>query len=101
MSVWLDVARFATATNVVLLCVLCAVWVPNYRRVSSKHTFGMVAFAVVLLAENAVALYIYFLDPVLTVWFSTQVPDPAWQAMVLLHTLETIALAFLVWVTPG
>ena len=99
MTGWLDVARAVTATNVVLLVVLCSVWLPNYRRVRSKHTLGMVAFAVVLLAENALALYVYLLDPVLSVWFSTAVPDPAWQAMVALHALETVALGALVWVT--
>ena len=99
MSIWLDAARLAVAANALLLGVLCAVWVLNYRRVGSKHTFGMVAFAVVLLAENGLALYIYLLDPVLTVWFSTQVPDPAWQAVVVLHALETLALGVLVWVT--
>jgi len=54
---------------------------------------------VLLGVENVAALYVYQLDPVLSVWFSTQVPDPAWQAMVLFHLVETVALAALTWVT--
>jgi hypothetical protein len=39
------------------------------------------------------------LDPLLSTWFSTKVPDPAWQAMSLFHVIETAALLFLTWVT--
>lgn len=99
MSIWIDVARAATLLNVVLLAALASVWVRNYRRVRSKHTLGMVVFAALLLAENGFALYFYQVDPLLSVWFSTQVPDPAWQAMLLFHVLETLAIGFLAWVT--
>jgi hypothetical protein len=99
MSIWIDAARVATAVNVLLLATLGAVWLRNYRRLRSKHTLGMVLFAAILLVENAFALYFYLLDPVLSVWFSTQVPDPAWRALLGFHVLETLALAFLAWVT--
>ena len=99
MSIWVDAARVATALNVVLLAALASIWARNYRLVRSKHTLGMLVFAALLLAENAFAFYFYQVDPLLSVWFSTKVPDPAWQAMLLFHVLETLAVGFLAWVT--
>jgi len=99
MSIWIDLARAATAVNVLLLCLLGAVWVRSYLQLRSKQTLGMVLFAAILLVENGFALYVYLLDPILRLWYSTQVPDPAWQAMVAFHLLETVALAVLAWVT--
>jgi hypothetical protein len=99
MSVWVDVARVATALNMALLVALGSVWARNYRRLRSKHTLGMLVFAGLLFAENAFALYFYLADPLLSVWFSTAVPDPAWHAMLLFHVLETLAIGFLAWVT--
>jgi hypothetical protein len=99
MSIWIDLARVATGLNLLLLALLASVWLRNYRQVRSKHTLGMVVFAALLFAENGFALYFYQLDPLLSVWFSTQVPDPAWQAMLLFHVLETLAIGFLAWVT--
>lgn len=52
-----------------------------------------------MLAENGFSLYYYLVDPTLSAWFSTSVPDPAWHATLLFHVLETLALAFLAWVT--
>jgi hypothetical protein len=59
----------------------------------------MLVFAGLLLFENLFALYYYLVDPTLSAWFSTQVPDVAWRAMLLFHVLETLALGFLTWVT--
>lgn len=99
MSIWIDVARVSAVVNMLLLATLGAVWARNYLRLRSKHTLGMLVFAVLLFVENGFGLYVYSLDPILSVWFSTQVPDPAWQAMLLFHLLETVALVFLAWVT--
>jgi hypothetical protein len=99
VSIWLDVAQLATTVNVLLVGVLGGVWLRNYRQFRSKHSLGLAMFAALLFVENAFALYVYSLDPVLTVWFSTQVPDPAWQAMVVFHLVETVALAVLTWIT--
>jgi len=99
MSIWIDVAMAATGVNLVLLAVLGFIWGRNYRQLRSRQTLGMLIFAALLFVENAFALYVYTLDPVLSVWFSTQVPNPAWQAMVLFHVLETVAIGFLTWVT--
>lgn len=99
MTLWVDVARAATALNVVLLLALATVWGRNYLRFRSKHTVGFLVFALLLLAENVMALYYYLIDPDLSVWFSTAVPTIAWQAMMSLHVLEFAALLFLTWVT--
>lgn len=96
---WIDLARGAVALNILLLAVLLYVWGRNYYRIRSKHTLGLLVFGLLLLGENAFALYFYLIDELLSTWFSTAVPDPAWQAMVLLHVLEAIGLAVLTWIT--
>ena len=99
MGLWIDIARAATALNAVLLAVLAVIWARNYLVFRSKHTLGLLVFAVLLFAENVLAFYYYMLDPLLAGWFSTAVPAPAWRAMMILHVLEFGALAFLTWVT--
>jgi hypothetical protein len=99
MGLWIDVARVATALNVLLLVGLSYVWARNYWRFRSKHTLGLSVFAVLLLAENVLALYFYLVHRILSVWFATAVPPIAWRAMMALHVLELGALVFLAWVT--
>jgi len=99
MSIWFDMARLATALNLLLLGILLSVWGRNYLRLRSKHTLGMAVFAVLLFGENLFALYYYLVDPTLSAWFNTAVPDVAWRAMLLFHALETLAIGFLTWVT--
>ncbi|WP_058366738.1 hypothetical protein [Haloparvum sedimenti] len=99
MSLWFDVARVAAGVNVLLLLALIAVWGRNYLEFRTKHTLGLAVFALLLLAENALSLYIYLVDPTLSGWFATDVPAIAWRAMMALHVLETAALGFLVWIT--
>ncbi|QIB75825.1 hypothetical protein GL213_03005 [Halogeometricum borinquense] len=99
MSIWFDVARVASALNVLLLLGLASVWARNYLEIRSKYPLGLLVFAVLLLAENALALYIYLVDPTLRDWFTTDVPAIAWRAMMLLHALETLGLLFLAWIT--
>lgn len=100
MTLWVSLAQVATATSAVLLLALASVWVRNYRQLRSKHTLGMLVFALLLFVENAFALYVYLLDPTLSTWFgSTAVPDVAWYAMLGFHVLEALAVGFLTWVT--
>lgn len=94
------VARIACGLNVLLLVGLGYIWARNYAQFRSKHTLGLLVFSLLLLAENALALYYYTLDPTLSAWFASEaVPAIAWEAMMLLHALETIALLFLAWAT--
>jgi hypothetical protein len=99
MSIWVDVARTAAAANVLLLLALATVWGKNYLEIRSKHPLGLLIFAVFLLLENGLALYMYIVDPQLSGWFSTSVPVIAWRLMMLLHVFETVGLLFLAWIT--
>jgi len=92
MSRLLTIAQAAAVINVVLLAALAYVWVSNYLQVRSKQTLGTLVFALLLLCENALAFYYYT--------FSTlELTTPAIRAMMFLQLLETLAIAFLVWVT--
>lgn len=99
MSLWFDIARVAAGINVILLVFLLAIWGRNYLEFRSKHTLGLAIFAFFLLGENALSLYIYTIDPLLSTWFSSKVPDMVWRALMALHVLETVGLVFLSWIT--
>ena len=99
MSVWTDIARLATAVNVLLCLSLAYVWGRNYIAVRSKHTLGLLLFSTFLLAENGLTLYYYLLDPDLSLWYSTQMPAVVWQVTMTFHVLQAIGLGFLAWVT--
>ena len=98
MTLWADISRVAMGVNVLALLVLCAVWAQNYRQFRSKHTLGLLVFALMLLGENALGLYYFLVDPTLTGWFSG-IPDIAATALMALRLLETLAIGFLLWVT--
>ena len=91
MSLMLDAARVAAAVNIVLLVGLLVVWGRTYRAIRAPMTLGSIAFAVLLLAENVVALWFYFTAPAM--------PSVAVQVMMLLQILETAALVALSYVT--
>ena len=99
MTDWVTFATISTAVTVGLLAVLVVVWLRNYLELRSKHTLGLMLFGALLLAENSFTLYYYLLDPDLSVWFNSAVPDVAWRALMLFHVLEMVAVAFLAWVT--
>jgi hypothetical protein len=99
MSYWADVATVATGLNVVLLLGLGYVWGRNWLRMRSKHTTGLVIFAFFLLAENALELYYYSMDPTLASWFANDAPSVLWRAMMALDVLQTAGLLFLAWIT--
>mgnify|MGYP000250465509 CR=1 FL=1 len=99
MALWLDVVRAAAALNAVLLLVLTAVWVRNYRTFGSKHALGFVVFGVVLLAENVTALYVFGLDPALSAWYRDHMTGSPADATMSLRVLETGAICLLAWLT--
>jgi hypothetical protein len=98
VTLWVDVARVAIVGNLALLAGLLYTWSRTYRALGSKHTLGLLVFGSLLAAENASALYVYFLHPVLRVWV-TSVPPIAQGAMTLLRVLELFALMVLFWIT--
>jgi hypothetical protein len=91
MSLMLDAARLAAAVNVLLLLVLIGVWVRTYREIRAPLTLGSLVFAILLLAENLVALYFYFTAPAM--------PSLAVRFMMAIQILETVAIGVLTYVT--
>lgn len=101
MALLVTLVRVFIVLNLVLLAGLVYVWGRNYASLRSKHSLGLVLFAVFLLGENALAAYFFLLDPTLTAWITNpdQVPPVAQGAMMSLRVLEFGGLAFLTWVT--
>lgn len=91
MPLILDVARVAAGVNALLLLVLLAIWGRNYRQIRSHQTLSTAVFTFFLLAENLFALFYYFNLPAM--------PGAAVRAMMYLQILETVAIAFLTYVT--
>lgn len=96
-----SVVQVFAVLNMLLLGVLLYVWGSNWWQLRSKHTLGLVVFAVLLLGENALAAYWFILDPTMSAWIhdETLVPRPAQIALATLRVLEFAALAFLTWVS--
>jgi hypothetical protein len=88
------VASAMAAVNVLLLGTLTVVWIRNYRTFGSSMIAGLVAFGLVMLAENAVALYFFFSMQML---YSGDAGVQ--QVVMVLRVLQTVALVFLTYVT--
>jgi hypothetical protein len=97
MGIWLNVAGGAAAVNVVVLVVLVGIWGRNYRELGSKHSLGLSVFGVLLLAENALALFYYLIDPSVAQLLRSAAPV-AGRAMFTVQLLELLGLLFLAWV---
>jgi len=94
MSTAITVASALAGVNLLLLAALAIVWLRNYRTFRTPLILGLLAFAVAMAAENAVAIYFFFSMGML---YSG---DPGVQsAVVLLRGLQFLALLFLTWVT--
>lgn len=91
MTLEVDIARAAAGANVVLLAALIRVWAGSYRQIRSTQTLGTLLFALLLLAENLLALFYYVT--------AVSLPVAAFRSMMYLQLLETAALAFLTYVT--
>lgn len=98
MEIWLGAARTAAAVNVALLGALGYVWLRNYRQHRAQHTLGLLVFAALLLAQNALWLYFYVLHPQFIEWFVNSGTDVQ-VGVTLLCGLELVALAFLAKIT--
>ncbi|MFB6128018.1 MAG: hypothetical protein ABEJ79_12095 [Halolamina sp.] len=98
MSLWVDLLRAAAALNVALLATVSGIWLRNFGRFRSKHTFGLAAFGVLLLAENVVTMYVFAIHPQLSPWVASVSPI-AQQALAAVKLLESGALGVLTWTT--
>jgi hypothetical protein len=84
-----------TGVNTVLLAVLTAVWLDNYRQFRSTLVLGLVGFSVVLLVENVVAIAFFFNG--MKMLYAT---DPLVGQIVLgMRVLELLAISVLTYVT--
>ena len=94
MNAMTGIGIVLSGVNVLFLLALTAVWLRNYRAFRTPLLLGLVAFGLVLLVENAVAIYYFFSMHML---FTS---DPTVQTVVAaLRGLQFVALAFLTYVT--
>lgn len=84
-----------TGINTLLLAVLAAVWIDNYRQFRSTLVLGLVGFSVVLLIENVVAIAFFFNGMKML-----YAMDPLVGRIVLgMRVLELLAISALTYVT--
>jgi hypothetical protein len=80
------------AVNVAIVTGLLYVYASNFGHLKSKLALGLIAFSIVLVAQNIAAVFMY--------WRLAQAYTAVVAAPVLLITvLETIGLLFLLWAT--
>lgn len=82
------------AVNSVMLVALSAVWVRNYRTFRSNLTLGLLAFGVVLLAENLMAVVFFF-----SMGMLYGASPLVGETVLVLRVLEFLAVGFLTYVT--
>jgi len=94
MDTTLALATALAALNALALAGLLVVWLRNYRTFRTPMTLGLAAFAAVLLVENAVAVSFFFsMDALFTM------SDAAQTVVLAMRALQSLALAFLTYVT--
>jgi len=94
-TLWYLFAGSRGGVNRVLLAVLAGVWAQNYRQFKSTMLLGLVAFSVVLLIENLVAIVFFFSS--MNMLYAM---DSLAGAIVLgMRVLELLAVAFLTYAT--
>jgi hypothetical protein len=94
MTTTLALATALSVLNSLALGGLLVVWLRNYRTFRTPMTLGLVAFAAVLLVENLVAVYFFFSMQSLFAMSTT-----AETAVLAMRGLQSVALAFLTYVT--
>jgi hypothetical protein len=94
MGITIQAATALAGLNVLLLAALGGVWLNNYRTFGTTLVFGLLAFAAVMLVENAVAVY-YFVSMQSLYAGDAHVQ----QAVLVLRALQLVAIAFLTYVT--
>jgi hypothetical protein len=94
MSTTIIVASALSGLSILLLAGLVGIWVRNYLTFRTSLTLGLIAFGLILSAENALAIYFFFSTSML---YSG---DPlAQRAVLTLRALQLLALGFLTYVT--
>lgn len=98
---YVRIVQVFAVLNILLLAGLLYIWGSNWWQLRSKHTLGLVLFCVFLMAENALAAYLFIMDPTLSAWINNEelVPPVAQMTLAGLRLMEFGGLAFLTWVT--
>lgn len=94
MGPWMQVATIFSGINVVLLAVVTVIWARNYQKFGTRMTAGLAAFGLAMLLENLVAIYFFFSSGMLY----ANSPGVQ-QSVAVLRVIQTLALAFLTYVT--
>lgn len=98
MSLLLEIARGAAVTNVLVLGSLLYVWGRSYHSHRATHTLGLLVFAGVFVLQNFLWLYLYGMQSTFIAWFEAS-STGIQASMTGLCGLQTVALAFLAWIT--
>ncbi len=89
------IATGLSLLTIALLVVLTVVWIRNYQEFGSQLTLGLIAFGVVLLIENLVAVYF----SLFTMGMLFAADPTVERVVVIMQALQFIAVAFLTYVT--
>lgn len=90
----ITIATALSGGNLILLGILTYVWVQNYRTFRTPLVLGLLAFSVVFMLENVIAVYFFFADGML---YGSE--RPVQRVAMILRSLQFIALLFLTYVT--
>jgi hypothetical protein len=94
MEAQIQLASVLAGVNLVCLLALTGVWARNYRRFRTTLVLGLLAFALAMLIENALALYYFFTMQ------SLYSGDPhVQQAVLVLRALQLVAVGTLTYAT--
>lgn len=94
MSGLMATASVVAGLNILLLLVLTGIWLRNYRTFRTALVLGLSIFGLVLLLENALALY-YFIT--MDMLYATE--SPVQGLFMGLRLLQFVALMALTWAT--
>jgi hypothetical protein len=97
-SLWFQAARIAVVCNAAILVGLAYTWARNYRAHGASHTLGLLVFALLLLAQNLLAVYLYNFHATFHGWVGGAAPV-AQRGMMALNVLELLAIVFLARIT--
>ncbi|WP_135662226.1 hypothetical protein [Halorhabdus rudnickae] len=94
MGPLITAASALAALNLLLLLPLLVVWIRNYATFRTGLVAGLLAFAVAMVLENAIALY-FFLS-----MHSFYAGDPhVQQAVLVMRSIQFVGIAILSYVT--
>ena len=90
----ITIATALSGANLVLLGILAYVWIQNYRTFRTPLILGLLAFTLVFVLENLIAVYFFFAEGML---YGSE--HRVQRAVMVLRGLQSLALLSLVYVT--